>query len=85
MKEKEELKRELKNEIQLVKYRIKMLDIMEEKLLTMRQLADKARQENPNKAEKELLNAKLNDLAAQVRALDGESRVTEDGKVILDM
>ena len=82
MNEKEELKKELEQELHLVKYRMKMLDIIEEKLLEMRQLAEKAKQENLTLAEIEELNSKLNNLAEQVRALDGESRITEGGKIL---
>jgi hypothetical protein len=39
MDEKEELRQELQEELQWVQYRQKMLDIVEEKLLQMRQLA----------------------------------------------
>jgi len=82
MNEKEELKKELEQELQLVKYRMKMLDIIEEKLLQMRQLAEKAKQENLTPVEIEVLNFRLKDLEKQVIALDGESRRTEDGKIL---
>ena len=39
MDEKEELKHELEQELQWVKYRQKMLDIIKEKLLQMKQIA----------------------------------------------
>jgi flagellin-like hook-associated protein FlgL len=82
MDEKEELKQELEKELQWVQYRQKMLDIMEEKLLQMKQLAEQAKQGNLTAGEIEALNARINDLAAQVRALDSESRRTEDGKIL---
>ena len=82
MNEKEELKKELEQELQLVQYRMKMLDIIEEKLMQMRQLAEKAKQENLTPVEIEALNSRLNDLAKQVMALDGESRITEGGKIL---
>ena len=82
MNEKEELKKELEQELQLVQYRMKMLDIIEEKLLQMRQLAEKAKQGNLTPVEIEVLNFRLKDLEKQVRALDGESRTTEDGKIL---
>ena len=65
-----------------MQYRQKMLDIIDEKLLKMKQLAEKSKQGNRTEGELKVLNAKLNDLAAQVRALDGESRRTEDGKIL---
>jgi len=82
MNEKEELKKELEQELQLVQYRMKMLDIIEEKLMQMRQLAEKAKQENLTPVEIEALNSRLKDLEKQVIALDGESRTTEDGKIL---
>lgn len=82
MDEKEELKQELEQEIQWVQYRQKMLDIIEEKLLQMKQLAEQAKEENLSPAELELLNDRLNNLAEQVRALDSESRKIEDGKIL---
>jgi len=82
MDEKEELKQELEQELQWVQYRQKMLYIMEDKLLQMRQLAEYAKQGNIATGELEAINIKLNNLAAQVRALDEESRRTEDGKIL---
>ena len=82
MDEREELKQELEQELQLVKYRQKMLDIMEEKLLQMRELAGKVKEENLTKGEIEALNSELNNLAAQFKAIDGESRRTEEGKIL---
>lgn len=82
MDEKEELKQELEQELQWVKYRQKMLDIIEEKLLQMRYLVEQAKQGNLTAGELEELNARLNGLAAQVRALDSESRRTENEKML---
>lgn len=79
---KEELKRELEQELLWVQYRQKMLDIIEEKLLQMRQIAEQVRQSNLTEEELEELNARLNNLAVQVRALDSESRRTEDREIL---
>ncbi|MBY6931394.1 hypothetical protein FDC70_06010 [Clostridium botulinum] len=65
-----------------VKYRQRMLYIMEEKLLQMKQLAEKAKEENISSDELEELNTKLNNLAKQVKGLDGESRRIEDIKIL---
>ncbi|MDF2877500.1 MAG: hypothetical protein K0S30_596 [Clostridia bacterium] len=81
MDEKEKLKKELQQELQWVQYRQKILDIMEEKLLQMKLLSEKDKQGNFTERELNGLNTRLNDLAAQVIALDGESRKTEDGKI----
>lgn len=82
MDEKEELKLELEQELLWVQYIQKMLDIMEEKLLQMKQIAEQAKEGNLNPTELELLNDRLNNLAEQVRALDSESRKMEDGKIL---
>ncbi|WP_242872933.1 hypothetical protein [Clostridium magnum] len=82
MDEKENPEKELQQELQWVKYRQKMLDIMEEKLLLMKQLSEQAKKGNLIARELEELNTRINDLAAQVRALDSESRRTEDGKIL---
>lgn len=82
MEEREELEQELQQELQWVQYRQEMLDIMEGKLLQMRELAQKAKQENLTAVELEELNVKINNLAAHVRALDWESRRTEYGKIL---
>lgn len=77
-----EVKKELELELQWVQYRQKMLDIIEEKLQEMRKIAEEAKQDDFTTGEFKELNAKLNNLAAQVRALDGESRGTEDRKIL---
>ena len=46
MNEREELKQELEQELLWVQYRQKMLDIIEEKLLEMKQIVEQAKQEN---------------------------------------
>lgn len=82
MDEREELRQELEAELQWIKYRQKMLDIIEEKLLQMSRLAEQAKYGNLTLGEIEALNTKINDLMEQVRALDSESRRIEDGKIL---
>lgn len=82
MDEREELKMELEQELQWVKYRQNMLDIMDDKLLKMREIAEKAKLGNLTSEELGVLADKLNNLAIQVRALDGESRKIEDGNIL---
>lgn len=82
MDEKEELKQELEQELQWVRYRQKMLDLIEDKLLQMKQIAEQAKEGNLSPAELEVLNDRLNNLVAQVRAIDSESRKMEDGKIL---
>lgn len=82
MDEREELKLKLEQELQWVQYRQKMLDIIDDKLIQMRELAEQAKQGNLAIGELESLNNRLNNLAAQVRAIDSESRKIEDGKIL---
>ncbi len=82
MDEKEELKQKLQEELNWVKYRHNMLGIIEVKLLQMKQLAEQAKEENLSVEKIEGLNDRINNLAAQVNALDSESRKLEDGKII---
>jgi hypothetical protein len=82
MDERKELKQELEQELQWTQYRMNMLDIMEEKLLHMKILAEEVKNNNLIEEEREALSARLNDLAIQVIALDGKSRRTEDGKIL---
>ena len=73
---------ELKQELQWVQYRQKMLDIIDEKLLQMKQLAHQAEAENLSPVELKALNEKLNNLEEQVMAIDSESRKIEDSKIL---
>ena len=65
-----------------IQYRKNMLDIIEEKLVQMREIAEKIKNQKLSKKEIEELNSKLNILKMQVKAIDGESRKTEDEKII---
>lgn len=72
----------METELQWVQYRMKMLDIIDEKLLQMKQLAEQVKQDVLTEEERVALNTRLNELAAQVRAIDSESRRIEDGKIL---
>ncbi|WP_279146582.1 hypothetical protein [Clostridium tyrobutyricum] len=67
-------KEQLNQELQWVKYRIHILDVIKEKLVLMRSSADKARTSNLSTVEIYELNCKINSLAIQVKALDEESK-----------
>lgn len=82
MEEKEELKQELERELEWVKYRQRMLDIMEDKLLEIRFLAERVKQGNITERELKESNSMINNIAAQVKALDEESRRTENEKIL---
>ncbi|GEM_PF-858253 len=74
MNEREELKRELEKELGWVQYRQKVLDIIEEKLLYMKVIAEEAKEIKLSSEELKKLNDKLNFLASQVNELDNESK-----------
>ncbi|WP_271812000.1 hypothetical protein [Clostridium beijerinckii] len=64
---------ELKQELQWINCRQKMLNIIEDKLLEMREVAEMAKNNNFTKEELEEMNIKLNNLAMQIRTLNAES------------
>jgi len=82
MDEREELIEQLKAELQWVKYRMKMLDIIEEKLLQMRKMAETAEETNLSLEEIEVINVEIHNLEEQIKALDSESRKAEDEKIL---
>jgi len=82
MIEKEELREALEAELQQVRYRQSILDIIEDKLRDMKWLAEQAAAEDISPEEREVVNAKLNYMASQVRTLDEQSRATEYGKIL---
>lgn len=63
----------LQEELEWVKYRIKMLDIMERKLFEMKCISENA-QNNISLEEREQLNKKIKLLESQVNGIDEESR-----------
>lgn len=82
MDEKEELKQEIQQELNWVKYRHNMLGIIEVKLLQMREIAEYAKEENLSEVKIESLNARIKNLAAQINALDEESRNIENERIV---
>lgn len=82
MNEREELEKKLKEELQWVKYRQRMLDVIEEKLTKMKNIAEQAREKNLTESELRELNAKLNNLSEQVKAIDSESRIISEWRIL---
>jgi hypothetical protein len=80
--EREELRRELEQELHWIQYRQKMLDIIEDKLFQMRELAEKAKEANLSRKELKDINVAIHNLEEQVKALDSESRNSEDDKIL---
>ncbi|MGH4125760.1 MAG: hypothetical protein ACREV6_22850 [Clostridium sp.] len=80
MDEKEELKQELQQQLEWVQYRQNMLGIIEAKLLQMREIAEQGKQVAVTPQQLRNLNHRLDKLAAQVSAIDSDSRRTKGGK-----
>lgn len=82
MNENQELKQKLQEELNWVKYRHNMLGIIEVKLLQMREIAEQAKEEILSDVEIEVLNARINNLVAQVNALYEESKYIENEVIV---
>lgn len=67
-------KEELEQELQWVQYRQKMLDIIDKKLMEMKEIAEQVKEEKLDSEEVKLANTKINNLLMQVKSLDEESR-----------
>jgi hypothetical protein len=74
MNEGNENEQDLKLELQWVKYRLEILDAIEERLLEMRQLIEQAKRANYSELEIQEMYTKFHLLEEQVRILDEESR-----------
>lgn len=64
----------LGQQLEWVKYRIKMLDMIELKLQEMRELAEYASEHDLTDAEKEAINEQLKNMQQQVNELDAKSK-----------
>ncbi|MCB2294293.1 YjfB family protein [Clostridium algoriphilum] len=80
MDKKEELHKQLQQEMKWAQDRQKMLNVKEVKLLQMREIAEQGKQAAVTPQELKKLDDRLDKLAAQVSAIDSESRRTKDGK-----
>ncbi|WP_238858842.1 hypothetical protein [Clostridium sp. YIM B02569] len=82
MDERGELIQQLKAELQWVKYRIRMLEIIEEKLFRMRRMVETPKELNLSAEEINSLNIEIRNLEEKVKALDSESRKTKDDEIL---
>ena len=81
MDKKEELHKQQQQEMKWARERQIMLNVKETKLLQMRSIAEQGKQLNSlTPLQLRNLNHRLDNLAAQVSAIDSESRRTKDGK-----
>ncbi|MCB2359367.1 putative motility protein [Clostridium estertheticum] len=73
--------KQLQQELKWAKDKQKMLNVKEVKLLQMREIEEQGRQLNSlNPKEQNRLNDRLDNLAAQVSAIDSDSKRTKDGR-----
>ncbi|MBX4259223.1 hypothetical protein KTC96_12880 [Clostridium estertheticum] len=73
--------KQLQQELKWAKDKQKMLSVKEVKLLQMREIAEQGKQlTSLNPKEQNRLNDRLDTLAAQVSAIDSDSKRTKDGR-----
>ena len=75
-----ELHKQLQREIKWAKEKQILLNVKESKLLLMREIAEQGKQVGVTPLQLRNLNHRLDKLAAQVSAIDSDSRRTRDGK-----
>ncbi|ABR46970.1 hypothetical protein Amet_0745 [Alkaliphilus metalliredigens QYMF] len=63
MEDQEQVKKEMEQQLEKVKYRIQMLDLIEEKLFQMRELAQRV-------IDEELSNEEIENINQQVKTLE---------------
>jgi len=80
MDKKEELHKQLQKEMKWAQDKQTMLNVKESKLLLMREIAEQGKQVGVTPLQLRNLNHRLDKLAAQVSAIDSESRRTKDGR-----
>lgn len=80
MDKKEELHKQQQQEMKWAQEKQKMLNLKEVKLLQMREIAEQGKQVAVTEQQISNLNHRLDKLAAQVSAIDSESKRTKDGK-----
>ncbi len=73
MTEKEHVKQELEEQLRKVKQRLQMLDMIEEKLLQMKKLAQRVVDNDLCEEEIEEINFQVKNLEEQVKLLDYQS------------
>ncbi len=72
MAEQEQIKKHIQEQLEKVNRRLKILDMIEEKLFRMRELAQRVIDEEITDEEIEEINKQVQDLGEQVRLLDSE-------------
>ena len=72
MAEQEQIKKHIQEQLEKVNRRLKILDMIEEKLFRIRELAQRVIDEEITDEEIEEINKQVQDLGEQVRLLDSE-------------
>ncbi|MBK5240392.1 hypothetical protein [Clostridium sp.] len=80
MDNKEELHKQLQQEIEWAQEKQKLLKLKEVKLLQMRSIAEQGKQVTVTPLQLRNLNHRLDNLASQISAIDSDSRRTKDGQ-----
>ena len=80
MDNKDELHKQLQQEMKWAKEKQILLNVKESKLLIMREIAEQGKQVGVTPLQLRNLNHRLDKLAAQVSAIDSDSRRTRDGQ-----
>ncbi|ABR46961.1 hypothetical protein Amet_0736 [Alkaliphilus metalliredigens QYMF] len=73
MEDQEQVKKEMEQQLEKIKYRIQMLDLIEEKLFQMRELAQRVIDEELSNEEIENINQQVKTLEKQFKLLNSES------------
>ena len=73
MTEQARVKKELEAQLEKVKHRLQILDMIEERLFQMRELAQKVVDEDLTEEELQKINQQVKYMEEQVRLLDSES------------
>ena len=73
MKKQEQERQKLVDQLEKVKFRLEILDMIEEKLLKMKDLAQRVLDEDLTDKEISKINAEVKNLGEQVGLLDSES------------
>lgn len=73
MTEQNQVKRQIEDQIKKVNFRLEILDMIEDKLLSMKKLAERVVEEDLTEKEIGDINNQVQDLVEQVNLLDSEA------------
>lgn len=59
-----------------------MLDVIDEKLIKMKNIAEQAKEKSLTESELRELNIELNNLSEQVKAIDSESKIISERRIL---